>query len=181
MGIKREKFERTINGIKQNVYPEELKLQIIKELEGGQLSVKEAIKKYEIHKAATIHSWLKIYSETYRKEQMRVLYSEAERRQIAYKISSGVLSIEAASKHYRINQITISRWIKLYSCDIINPQTMPKKKAQAQPVSNETKELQEQLSTLQLKVIGLETMIDIAEKELNIDIRKKSGTKQSKQ
>jgi hypothetical protein len=33
---------------------------------------------------------------------------------------------------------------------------------------------------LQLKNIALETMVTIAEKELNIDIRKKSGTKQFK-
>jgi hypothetical protein len=30
-----------------------------------------------------------------------------------------------------------------------------------------------------MKITGLELMIDIAEEQLNIDIRKKSGTKQS--
>ena len=36
----------------------------------------------------------------------------------------------------------------------------------------------EELASLRLKVSALETMIDIAESELGVDIRKKSGTKQ---
>jgi len=41
--------------------------------------------------------------------------------------------------------------------------------------------LQKQLSNSELKTEALETMIDIAEEELNISIRKKSGSKQSKE
>jgi hypothetical protein len=44
--------------------------------------------------------------------------------------------------------------------------------------TQETKALQKQVEMLKLKVEALETMIDIAEKQLKIDIRKKSGTKQ---
>ena len=39
------------------------------------------------------------------------------------------------------------------------------------------KELEHQLETARLKAEGYEVMIDIAEKEFNIPIRKKSGTK----
>lgn len=39
------------------------------------------------------------------------------------------------------------------------------------------KELEKQLEMAQLKAEGYEIMIDLAEKELNIPIRKKSGTK----
>ena len=39
------------------------------------------------------------------------------------------------------------------------------------------KELEKQLESAQLKAEGYELMIEIAEKELNIPIRKKSGTK----
>jgi len=44
--------------------------------------------------------------------------------------------------------------------------------------TEETKALQKQVEMLKLKVEGLETMIDIAEEQLKIDIRKKPGTKQ---
>jgi hypothetical protein len=40
------------------------------------------------------------------------------------------------------------------------------------------KELQKALEMANLKITSLEIMIDIAEDELNVDIRKKSGTKQ---
>lgn len=178
MGMKKDKFEKVVNGVKHVVYPEETKLQIVKELEEGRLSVKEAMSKYEIHRADTIRSWLKKHSESYREQYMRVIYNDAERRQLVYKIESGIMSLEIASKHYRVEQDTIKDWIKLYSCETNNPGAMSKKKSQNPPVSNETKALQDQIAMLKLKVEGLETMIDIAEKELKIDIRKKSGTKQ---
>ena len=40
------------------------------------------------------------------------------------------------------------------------------------------KELEKQLEHVQMKNISLETLIDIAEEQLKIDIRKKSGHKQ---
>jgi transposase len=40
------------------------------------------------------------------------------------------------------------------------------------------KQLQKQLEEAKRKIICLETMIDIAEREIGVDIRKKSGTKQ---
>lgn len=178
MGIKREKFEKIVNGKKQIMYPEATKLQIVKELEKGDLSVQEAMKKYEINQSNTIHAWLKKYSETYRTQYMRVNYTEAERRGVVRKVESGILSIEVAANNYRVKQDTIKDWIKLYSCETINPEAMTRKKIQTQPVNGETEVLQEQIAMLKLKVEGLETMIDIAEKELKIDIRKKSGTKQ---
>lgn len=47
-------------------------------------------------------------------------------------------------------------------------------------LEQENAELKKALELAMLKVAGLETMIDIAEDQLNIDIRKKSGAKQSK-
>ena len=40
------------------------------------------------------------------------------------------------------------------------------------------KELEAALEVAKLKIVGLETLIDVAEEQLNIEIRKKSGTKQ---
>ena len=47
-------------------------------------------------------------------------------------------------------------------------------------LAERVKTLERQLRQSELKAEMLETMIDIAEGQLNIDIRKKSGTKQSK-
>jgi len=45
-------------------------------------------------------------------------------------------------------------------------------------LQRKTQELEDALKMAKLKIRALETMIDIAESELNIEIRKKSGTKQ---
>ena len=60
---------------------------------------------------------------------------------------------------------------------ILNPTAMPKK-----PTDNlaaENKALRQALSQANLKIKALDTLIDVAEENLKIDIRKKPGAKQS--
>jgi hypothetical protein len=45
--------------------------------------------------------------------------------------------------------------------------------------SDEVRALQKALAESELKIAALNTLIDIAEEQLKIDIRKKSGAKQS--
>ena len=47
------------------------------------------------------------------------------------------------------------------------------------PVDGELEALKKALSEAQLKITALNTLIDVAEEQLNINIRKKSGAKQS--
>jgi transposase len=47
------------------------------------------------------------------------------------------------------------------------------------PTQDQLLVLQEQFSAAKLKIAALETLIDLAEENLQIDIRKKSGTRQS--
>jgi hypothetical protein len=56
-----------------------------------------------------------------------------------------------------------------------------KEKATDQPVAvgGEIKRLQEQLAEANLRIAALNTLIDVAEEQLNINIRKKPGAKQS--
>ncbi|MDP4292443.1 MAG: hypothetical protein Q8908_15300 [Bacteroidota bacterium] len=178
MGMKKEKFERIISGKRHFIYPEEERIKIVKELENGSISIKEVMQKYEIHQADTVLTWLKRYSAQYREKYMRVILPVSDRRLIAYKVETGALSLEVASTRYRVQQETIKKWIKLYTCTTITPDTMSRKEQPQQRSTSETKALQEQVKMLKLKVEGLETLIDIAEKELKIDIRKKPGTKQ---
>jgi hypothetical protein len=49
-----------------------------------------------------------------------------------------------------------------------------------EPLQEQIKELERQLALSQLKVEAMEPMINIAETELKIDIRKNSGAKQWK-
>ena len=51
---------------------------------------------------------------------------------------------------------------------------------QSETETPEVRELKKRLELAELKAVGLEMMIEIARKELGIDIRKKSGAKQSR-
>ena len=53
------------------------------------------------------------------------------------------------------------------------------KKPSDQLENDDVKALQKALEMANLKIKALDTMIDIAEEQLKIDIRKKSGAKQS--
>jgi cell division septum initiation protein DivIVA len=55
-----------------------------------------------------------------------------------------------------------------------------KKKMTSEQLEQRNLELEAQLKEEQMRSITLNTMIDMAEQELNISIRKKSGAKQSK-
>lgn len=61
--------------------------------------------------------------------------------------------------------------------DITTPVEKNKIDQSAEELKQRIKELEQQLETARLKAEGFEIMIDIAEKELNIPIRKKSDTK----
>ena len=178
MGMKKERIEKVVSGKRHFVYPEEERIRIVKELEKGSLSIKEVMQKYEVLDASTVLNWLKRYSAQYRENYMRVILPVSDRRQIAYKIESGVMSIDEASTRYRVQQSTIKSWIKSYTCTAKLVDTMAKNEQSESSSTEGTKALQKQVAMLKLKVEALETMIDIAEEQLKIDIRKKSGTKQ---
>jgi len=176
--MKKDAITRVVNGKTHILYPESTRKQAVKDIEEGLLSLKETMSKYKIHQSHTILSWMKEYSEVYRNNYMRTNRTDAERRQIVYKIKSGILSIDLAAKHCRVTKRTIERWIPLYYCEPLKSNDMRKKNVPTGPMGKGAKALQKEVDFLRLKVEGLETMIDIAEKELKIDIRKKAGTKQ---
>lgn len=93
------------------------------------------------------------------------------------------------SRKYRIGHSSISRWMSIFGIGMPSESAskvnnMPKKqKPQDNPVSKDVlesrlRELQAELDRERLKNLALTTMIEVAEEELHIDIRKKAGAKQ---
>ena len=79
---------------------------------------------------------------------------------------------------YGIDFRLVHSWVMKYQGKKRKYIAKPKEdKAEEQPLSNEVKQLQQELRKLQLHNKLLNAMIDIAEEQLKIDIRKKSGTK----
>jgi transposase-like protein len=106
------------------------------------------------------------------------------------------LPYRVLAKKYGVNRTTINRWVlvhqgihdiprsqKQISYDL-QQKTLGKKSKQQMPehlseLEKKIELLEKQLEWEKLRSLALDTMINVAERELNIDIRKKPGTKQS--
>ena len=75
------------------------------------------------------------------------------------------------------------RWIKWFEKEqdeLLSSQQMENSQSNADPQAEKSgKDVEAELQRAKAKIATLETMIDIAEKQFNIEIRKKSGTKPS--
>jgi transposase-like protein len=114
-------------------------------------------------------------------------YDFAFMRKVVYDYLDGYQSMHEVAKRYNINRGCLMGWIirqregkepfdKVSLSEMITeqPQTTANEDFQKQ-----NEELIKKLAEANLKITGLEIMIDIAEEQLGIDIRKKSGAKQS--
>jgi len=110
-------------------------------------------------------------------------YETSFRRWLVCEIESGRMSWQEARARFNLPNrfdITYKEWQKKYSDQIIL--TLPLMKAEDrtnnQELEKRVKELEKQLELAQMKVVALNTVIDIAEKSYKLEIRKKSGPKQ---
>ena len=87
------------------------------------------------------------------------------------------LSYRTLGKKYGIGHIQIYRMIKKKQKKQPGPQ--PERVIPEEAMPEDVKSLKEALRKERLKNELLNTVIDIASKELGVDIRKKSGTRQS--
>jgi transposase len=109
---------------------------------------------------------------------------EAFRRWLVREIVSGRMTQKEAIERFdfgvKEGYPLLCNWIKRYSPAI--PVTLPvmseKERQKLEALQKQVKELEKQLENAQMKNVALETMIDVAEEQLKIKIRKKSGPKQ---
>ena len=118
-------------------------------------------------------------------------YSLSFKLQVIEEIERGFLGIKEAQYKYGIQgNATITTWLRKHgNFDWHNKSTlkMPKSKeqklleleAQVLLLEKQKKELEKRAETADKKAIFFDMMIDIAEKEFNIPIRKKSLPEQS--
>lgn len=111
-------------------------------------------------------------------------FSVSERKWIVREILSGRMN--NAEAYELIRNITTSpvtmlvNWKKIYKPEIsfTLPAMTEKERQKLEAAQKRMKELEKQLEEAQMKNIALDTMIDIAEEQLKITIRKKFGPKQ---
>jgi transposase len=110
------------------------------------------------------------------------IYSNSLKQEVIREIKSGFLSKAEARRKYDIpGRSTIIGWIRKFDGKLSdNRRIMDYKKSDKDALIKRIKELERQLEDEQMRSFGLSKMIDIAEDQLKISIRKKSATKQSK-
>lgn len=113
-------------------------------------------------------------------------YEFAFKRKICEELLSGQITIGDLARKYNISGAgTIIRWVKWYQeeqKELVSLRPMENSQSintQNSTIEKSDKKIEEELRLAKAKIATLETMIDIAEEQFNIEIRKKSGTKQS--
>lgn len=148
---------------------------IVGEVEKG-VSRKELCKQYGMS-SVTLNEWMTRYGSARYQQNKKKSFSKAERNVAARAVLEGRISVEQAALSKGIRKSTVKQWVKQKQQDdaelsVLNPQAMPLKSTVPD------KALASELSVAILKIEALETMIDIAEQQFKIPIRKKSGAKQ---
>lgn len=104
------------------------------------------------------------------------------RRKVVEDLLTGQNTVSEISRKYNVSNSAVGEWLKKYQLEQTELVISLPMAHEPEPVDNSDKdkaELQKELALAKAKIATLETMIDIAEEQFNIEIRKKSGTKPS--
>jgi transposase-like protein len=118
------------------------------------------------------------------KEQFPNEFTAAFKRWLVREIKSGRMTISDALERFEFQskapRSLIKNWLSKYEQDLAVslPLMTDKERAKVADLQKWLKELEKQLEHSQMKNIALETLIDVAEEQLKITIRKKAGAKQ---
>ena len=167
---------------KQSRYDKRLILKVVGEIEAG-LPRKEANRIYNLGKS-TLDLWMRDYgSPDYQQNIKRKHFSNLQKRTVAAAVEQGRMSIKEAQCAYGVkSHKTIREWLLQYKREkvelcIVTEPVMQKK---TKPISAAQAEaLKKALEEAEMKIKALNILIDVAEEQLKIDIRKKSGARQS--
>lgn len=129
-------------------------------------------------------------------KKQRQIYPRQFKIQIAAEVVSGIKGIAEASRDYNMLNCNVTRWVKRYRSEILKRQSIeslnllsmetpkPSKKGtglekQVQILEEENMLLRKKLVESNLQAEALNMLIDLAEENYGIGLRKNSGAKQS--
>ena len=160
--------------------------QVLEEIYNG-MPRQLVCKKYNL-KPGTLARWIRVDKEGLGSIGLDKPATIQFKRSVARAVESGRLTIQEAQRTYGISSPqTIKNWIEQLKQEnddlaIVYESEMKKKKASRDSSTDDNqdiKALQRALEEAQLKIAALNTLIDVAEDQLKINIRKKPGAKQS--
>ncbi|MDO1450555.1 transposase [Rhodocytophaga aerolata] len=115
----------------------------------------------------------------------RYHYSEEVKEAVAFRVLFGGEDAKQIMQELGIHSIqTIYHWVSSYQQKIEQglislPPMSEKQKQNLEALKQRNKDLEKALQEANLMILALHTMIDVAEKDFQLSIRKKSGTKRS--
>jgi transposase-like protein len=114
--------------------------------------------------------------------ELTTFFTEEFKRQVVADVLSQRMTTKEAKCRYGIKgHSTILKWIRKYGDTNLQSMESQKDKPVFDLTTQKLLETERRLKEAELRILLLDTLIDIAEDELKIDIRKKSGAKPSKQ
>lgn len=158
--------------------------QVVQEIEDG-LPLQAARSNYDL-KRNTLGDWINRYGSPNLLQSQKKATSPQIKRSVCRSIHAGTMTISEAAIAHHVHSRTIKGWLLNYQEEntelpVSNLAILKKGKVEntgSKEVTPEIKALQAQLEYANLKVAALNTLIDVAEEQLKINIRKKPGTKQ---
>jgi transposase-like protein len=170
----------------RSTYDKRFIAEILEQIHSG-MPRQQACDKYNIS-PSTLKHWIETDRMGISSDNLYKKLSHQVKRSIVRAVESKRLSIKEAQMTYSIRSAsTIRKWMTQFHQEnadlaIVKDSGMKKKKlTQGNSTDNnqDIKALQKALEEAQLKVAALNTLIDVAEEQLKINIRKKPGAKQS--
>ena len=107
-------------------------------------------------------------------------YEKAFRRWLVFEIETKRITIKEAVENFNITIDAIRHWRNKYAAQMVLPlpDMTAEEKQKMELLQKQLKEAEKQLAEASMKNIALNMLIDVAEENLKISIRKKPGARQ---
>lgn len=183
MKTKGEEVEPIIRFHERGHFQKDLRSEIIKSIEEG-TPRSVIVYQYGVSRS-TLCDWMRNHgSKEYLAKRNGIHLTEIEKRSIVRQIEQGALTPHGARKAYGLSGNTLNKWLKASVRENVelaghDPFEMKEKPAEPSETDPEKEALKKALEEAQLKISALNTLIDVAEDQFKIKIRKKAGARQS--